>query len=544
MKGISGRDWVVLSDFIKPDESLIRKYGYFLAQLMVNRNIREIKRDTKLKEIPHYSLIPNLETAVEKIVDAVKKSKRIILYGDYDVDGITSTAILYDVLLKARAKVYPVLPTRFTGYGLNRDLMKEFSAYGDLLITLDNGTSAVNEIDSSNMEVIVIDHHNVPEVIPKRAVLVNPRAYETEEELKELSSSGLVFYLAALLSRELELDIDVREYLDLVALGTVADVMRINYVNRIFIEKGIKLLKEILQGNVEKPGIKELLRISGINGDITTKDIAFSIAPRLNAPGRIGDPKIAMRLLIERDRDRAIAFARKIEEINRKRKAITARIFKEALEQAERNSDKAFITVWKESWHPGVIGIVAGRLANYLGKPVAVFSKGKTLSVGSVRSVEGIDIYSGLKDISYMFVKWGGHSQAVGLTLETENLEEFSEKTEEIFKNISREQVPLYADMYMKPSELSEEHFRDIEMLEPYGEGNPYPSFVASVKPESVDRSSYPVKVIVDGKKLVCWEEEIAKYITEGSEIHIFYTVMKNEMIIEDISKDGSRENA
>ncbi len=533
MRGISGKRWVLKYNERIPNENLIKNFGRVLSQLLVNRGLEkyiDIVLEPKLSKIPHFKNLTGIEEAVEKIKKAVDEKKRIIIYGDYDVDGITGTAILYDVLKKAGAKVYPVLPDRNTGYGLNRKLISVFEKYGDLLITVDNGTSAVEEIENSRMEVIVLDHHNVPERIPKRGTLINPKLSSEDELLKDASSSLLSFYLATALIRNFKLDIDPRIYLDIVSFGILADYMPLNPLNRIITSKGLKLLNYVLSGKLNKPGVKALLEVSGIEKEITSKDIYFYIAPRLNSAGRISKATISLNLLLEKDKRKAYEIALKLEKLNRKRKFLTNQTFNEARELAKLEENKNFIVVWKENWHPGIVGIVAGRLAGEFGKPVAVFSKNDKKAVGSIRSFGEIEVYDKVKKLSHMFIKWGGHGRAVGLTLPSEKLEVFKEEINCIFSDVHIGENSIEVDMELNPKNINEQVINQIKALEPYGEGNPYPVFLTKV--EDIKRNS-EYEFTVNGKKMFCWDRKLIPYLKVGK--RILYSVMGNEFIIEDV---------
>ncbi len=550
MRGVSGKEWRVLSHHIKPPAELVNIYGEFLAQLIVNRGLEhehELLFDLKLKYLLPYSLLPNIESGVDRIVKAVKRRERIVIFGDYDVDGITGTAILYEVLKTAGAKVVPVLPNRSTGYGLNTELISVFSKYADLLITVDNGTSAVNEIDRAGIDIIVIDHHNVPEEIPKRAILINPKLSEdVPKDMRELSSSAMCFYMGAVLSKRLGLGLDIRHLLDLVALGTVGDVMPMNRTNRILVTKGISVLEGVLRGGIRKPGVEALLKVSGIKERVSAKDIAYSIAPRLNAPGRISDPKLSLMLLVEKNEVRANQLARKVEALNSKRRAITDIVYREAYKRALELRKSNFISLWDPEWHVGVLGIVAGRLSNLLGKPVAVFSQGKNHSVGSVRSVEGIDVYEGLSKLSHMFLKWGGHTQAAGLTLESELLEDFSRYADEVFSHVPKEIPPLYIDMEFSPKAFNGQLFESVKRLEPYGERNPVPTFLSEeMRIDEVNVKYGRAKIRLNGVEMICWERELFSHLKRGDRRRVVYSVIDGEFNIIDIEdRDGARQNS
>lgn len=547
MKGISGKEWNVLSYHIKPSPELVNRYGHFLAQLIANRGLEgehETLFDLKLKHLLPYSLLPNVEEGIERIVEAVKKGERIILFGDYDVDGITGTAILLEILKSAGAKVVPVLPNRGTGYGLNTELVSLFSKYGELLITVDNGTSAVREIEASGIDVIVIDHHNVPEETPRRAILINPKMGEDlPKDMKELSSSAICFYIAAVLTKRLGIDRDVREFLDLVALGTVGDVMPMNRTNRILVTKGVSVLESVLSGSIYKPGVRALLGISGIKSKVSAKDIAYSIAPRINAPGRIGNPKLSLYLLTEKDEERARLYAKKIEALNYRRRVITDIVFREAYRRALELKESSFISLWDPGWHVGVLGIVAGRLSKLLGKPVAVFSKGSSHSVGSVRSVEGVDVYEGLSRLSHMFIKWGGHTQAAGLTLRSDLLDDFREEAEEVFSKIGKEIPPLDIDMEFSPKEFNGKAIEAVKRLEPYGERNPVPTFLSEeMRIDSVNIKGSRAKLRFGDIEMVCWEKTLFCHLKPGRRSRVVYSFIDGEFNLIDLEDgDGSR---
>ncbi|MDQ7083309.1 MAG: DHHA1 domain-containing protein [Aquificota bacterium] len=329
---------------------------------------------------------------------------------------------------------------------------------------------------------------------------------------------------------------DVREYLDLVALGTVGDVMPMNYINRILVHKGTKVLESVARGVIEKPGVKALMKVAQLNGRVSAKDIAYSLAPRINAPGRIGDPMISLKLLIESDPVRAEVLARKVEMLNARRKAITESVYRSAYSMAVRREKESFLSLWDSGWHVGVLGIVAGRIAEALGKPVAVFSRGETKSVGSVRSVEGIDVYEGLRKISHLFIKWGGHPQAAGITLDSSLLEEFRRSAEEVFRNVKREPPPLYIDMEMSPQSFTRERFTDIDSLEPYGERNPFPTFLSErLEIRKVEYRQGRLILDTGGVNMVCWDKRLFPHIERGKKVRVVYSVMDREFHLIDL---------
>ncbi len=478
MRGLSGKEWVLLSEVVKPNEDLIRAFGPLKAQILTNRNAVVQRLDSKLKNLAPPFDIPNIQEAVEIIRTFVIQGKRIVLFGDYDVDGITGTAILYDLLKKAGAKVLPILPTRKRGYGLTPDLIYKLKGYADLLITIDNGTTAIEELSLAKIPTIVLDHHNPGERLPP-ALIVNPKLSSPRvSELKEISSSGLAFYMAALLRRALEIDVDVRDYLHLACLGTVADVMPMNSINRIIVSNGMKLLNYILKGGFEAPGIRLLMEKSGIR-EVTSKDIAFSLVPRLNAPGRVSTPYPSLKILLEKKEEKAKLLAEKIERFNQERRQLSQWAFEVSLEQAEHQKEHSLIIVKLEEGAGGVAGIVAGRLASSFSKPVIVLSVGKEYTTASVRGIDGMDVYTPLKKLSHFFIKWGGHSSAAGFTIKTDKIQDFEKEAKAVFVEMPISEGKVYIDMELPLGKIGQEIYQTLAELEPFGEGFPEPYFLS-----------------------------------------------------------------
>ena len=512
MKGLSGRKWILLSEIVKPEKDKVLSLGPVVAQILANRGSDESVLDLKLKNLSPPYRIPNLNQAVERIKESILKKERIILFGDYDVDGITGTALLYKFLKTAGATAIPVLPSRQSGYGLNKKLVDKFSKYADLLITIDNGTTAVEELKVFKKDSIVIDHHNIGEEIPP-TILVNPKLTEDlPTEFKELSSVSLVFYLIAVLSKELNLSYDPRLDLYLPAIGTLADFMPLNMLNRIIVSYGIRCLEYIQKGLIVSHGIKALIETAGINGSITSRDISFSIVPRLNAPGRVSRPSIALKLFLAEDKERAEAFAKKIEEINRRRKFIAQKAYDIALEQALLQEDRKFIVVVLDSWAGGVAGIVAGMLSSIFQKPTAVFALGD-YGIGSVRSANGINIYQALSKLSHLFLRWGGHAYAVGISMEKEKIPIFKELVEEVITDV-RVLPTLEIDMPLQPEEITPKLVEDLRRLEPFGEGFPAPTFLCDAKllPTYYDENRLVLRSD-NHYTFLCWDRDLSRKI-------------------------------
>jgi single-stranded-DNA-specific exonuclease RecJ len=465
--------------------------------------------DLRLKKLlpPHH--IPNIDPAVERIKKAIDRRERIVLFGDYDVDGITGTALLYRFLKNFPITVVPLLPSRQSGYGLNKRLINKLSHYADLLITIDNGTTAVEELREFKKDAVVIDHHNVGEELPP-AILLNPKlSQDLPKELKELSSVGLVFYLIALLTRELSIDYDPRFDLYLPAIGTLADFMPLNLTNRIIVSYGIKCLEYVQKGQIKAYGIKALMEKVGLNGTITSRDITFSLVPRLNAPGRVSRPSIALKLFLTEDQDRARALANKIEEINQRRRLISEKAYELALKQALSQKDRKFLVVVLDSWAGGVAGLVAGRLSAEFQKPTAVFAVGDQ-AIGSVRSANGIDVYSLLSQFSHLYLRWGGHSYAMGLSMEKEKLGLFMDLVEESLKDMEPSSTILEIDAPLSLERITPELIKKLHSLEPFGEGFPPPTFMCECEliPKNYDENRLELKT-PSGFSFISWDKDL-----------------------------------
>lgn len=511
MKGISGREWVLLGNKVCGKDH-IREH------ILKSRGVGDEFLEGKLKSLTPPFDIPNIQPAVDLITDYTRKGKRIVIYGDYDVDGITGTAILFDLLKKAEAKVLALLPSRKRGYGLTKDLMIKLNRYADLLITVDNGTTAIEELSLATIPTIILDHHNPGENLPN-SLVVNPKLNPKERwDLRELSSSGLAFYLSTLLRRSLNLEVDVRHYLHFACLGTVADVMPMNPTNRIIVSKGIKLLNHILKGVVSAPGLKILMEKSGIRDEITSREIAFSLAPRLNAPGRIAKPYVALRLLLEKDENRARLLMDKVDRLNEKRRYLSQKAFEEALLQVEGQKDQSLLVVKLEEGVGGVAGIVAGRLANHFFKPAVVMAVGKEYTTASVRSAMNMDIYSSLKEISHLFVKWGGHSSAVGFTIRTDKIGEFESLAKDFFKSIPTLYSPLYIDMELPLEEINQDIYQVLRDLEPFGEGFPEPLFMSEpISLTLLEGNKERLRLKAKDYYLLSWDPTINHKLLKGS---------------------------
>lgn len=424
-------------------------------------------------------MLHDMQKAVDRIRLAIKNQEQITVYGDYDADGITSTSLITEVLFNMGAKVNYYVPDRFRdGYGPNKD------AYGNLLrsgtklvVTVDNGVSGKDVIDpivDQGIDVVITDHHELPDELPTKAcAIVHPAFPGSNYPFAGLSGVGVAFKLAWALLGKMPVD-----ELDLVSIGEIADVVPVNDENRALISVGLKVLT-----NTHRPGLHKLLTLAGIdNQALSSTEVGFDIAPRLNALGRIGNARDGVALLISKDKRVAEDLAKKTDVLNTKRKQLVAEIYEQAKKQIENNSNQALI-IAGHNWHQGVLGIVASRIMDDTGKPVIVVSNNGNDPVmkGSGRSREGFNLYQALDPHRNLMVSFGGHPQACGLSVNAASItalqEAFNKETERQGFNASQK-ADLKVDAIVDPKLInSEKVFNVIHKLQPYGPNNSQPEF-------------------------------------------------------------------
>jgi single-stranded-DNA-specific exonuclease len=440
-------------------------------------------------------LFKDMERAVELISTCIKNKKRMTVYGDYDADGITATALLVDFFSQFEIPISFYIPHRLEeGYSLNEAAIRKIAG-GDteLIITVDCGISSPSEIDLARklgLEVVVTDHHQLPAHFEPRCPTINPYRPDCPFPFRGLSGVGLAFYLAIAVRADLREsgyfrakdEPDLRSYLDLVALGTVADIVPLLEENRILVKNGLSILRES-----RRPGIKELFLVSGINNarETTTYDIAFKLAPRLNAMGRLGSVTRAVQLLTTDNEKEAAEIAAHMDSLNTQRQAIENRILSEVRERIRRSDDlerQRTIVLSDPSWHRGIVGIVASKIVEEHYCPTLILEAGGELLRGSGRSIDGFDLYQALFDLSGLLKQFGGHDRAAGVSIETKNLKKFCERFEELArKRIDpKDMTPkIEVDTRLGLESINPRLLRELEMLPPYGYQNPQPVFWA-----------------------------------------------------------------
>lgn len=428
-------------------------------------------------------LMADMEKAVMRIEKAVEGFEKICIYGDYDADGVTSTALLYSYLEGRGADVSYYIPSREAeGYGMNMDAVALLHGEGvKLIVTVDNGISAVNEIAYANtlgIDTVVTDHHKPPKELPQAVALVDPHREDCPSPFKELSGVGVVFKLVmALEDAELDIDSLLYQYADLAAIGTIGDVVSLTGENRLLVKYGLSLLRES-----ERAGLRAMMEEAALTPDkLTAGRVSFTIVPRINACGRLGLSQKSVRLLLTEDEEMAKETALQLGQDNRERQQIEKEILSAIEEEITKNPQikrQRVIVVSGEGWHAGVIGIVASRLKETYGKPVIVISSDGESAKGSGRSVKGFSLVDAIAACSDCLTYFGGHPMAAGLSLPSENIEEFSRRVNAYAMQLG-DMPPLLLDIDLKlnPAFLSPDLVYQTAVMEPYGAGNPAPLY-------------------------------------------------------------------
>ncbi|OTP11963.1 single-stranded-DNA-specific exonuclease RecJ [Enterococcus sp. 10A9_DIV0425] len=421
-------------------------------------------------------LMHDMDKAISRIQEAVINNEPILVYGDYDADGITSATVMKETLELLGAQVEVFLPNRFEhGYGPNRTVYQEKIDEGiQLIVTVDNGVAgheAISYAQQRGVDVIVTDHHELPNELPPAYAIVHPRHPEGNYPFGELAGVGVAFKVATALLEE-----PPAEFLDLVAIGTIADLVSMTDENRTLVVLGLAAIRQS-----ERIGLQALFDQSGVKiREVDETMIGFSIAPRLNAIGRMGDPNPAVELLATFDETRAKTLAEQLQLINEKRKATVEEITNEAL--AMINHENQIHVLAKEGWHEGVLGIVAGKIMNQTGKPTIVLGvKEGKIAKGSGRSIEALNLFEMLNEMRELFTFFGGHHAAVGLTMPAENIDRLQEQMNQyIEKNqidLSKGPV-LMIDEVVSPKDITVEGIESLRLLAPFGTDNPEPTFL------------------------------------------------------------------
>ena len=474
-------------DSNKVDE-LIKKYDLneILARILVNKNLTE-KEDIDLfmnptrKDFHDPFLMPDMEIIVDRILKAIEGKEKIMIYGDYDADGITSITVLKSFLEERGLEVSSYIPNRLDeGYGLNKEAIKKI--YDDgyrLVITVDCGISGIDEVDYANslgIETLITDHHEPADTLPNAMAVVDAKRKDNKYPFNQLAGVGVVFKLIQAISMKLNLDEkQFLKYLDIVCIGTISDIVPLVDENRVIAKLGLKLIAQ-----TRNIGLKALLEVIGFT-NIDSTAVSFGLAPRINACGRMGDEQVALELFLSKDFAEAKKLALKLNEYNLERQTIEKKIFDEATEKIEKNEkDNTCIVVGNEGWHHGIIGIVASKVTEMYFKPSILICFEGEEGKGSGRSIPGFDLHEALMKCSKNLEKFGGHSMAVGITLKKEKFEKFKEEFEEYAKSLEIDKIVpvINVDSELSLKNVDIDSVKSLKLLEPYGEANKMPLFM------------------------------------------------------------------
>jgi single-stranded-DNA-specific exonuclease len=493
-----------------------------LAKLILIRNIKDefvldFLNPNINNNIPNPFLLKDMDKAVNRIVKAIENNEKIGIIADYDVDGSTSAAILFKFLIRFKNQIFIEIPNRLTeGYGPNFRVMDQMlKKEVSLVFTLDCGTSSFGIIDNkkySDIDVIVIDHHLSEINLPKVFSLINPNRHDEESQFNQMAAVGVTFLFLMALRKRLrdknffsknQNEPNLLSFLDLVALGTICDVVKLVNYNRTFVKLGLSLIKKR-----QNLGISKIIDNSNINTTPTSSDLGFIVGPQLNAASRIDDSSLASQILISNDILNVEVISKKLMLLNEKRKLIENIVFDEAVKQAENQKNQNFILVFGKNWHNGVLGIVASKLINKFNKPSIVISFTNSMGVGSARSIENIDLGDIILNAKNkgILISGGGHKMAAGLQINFENIYKFSQYLSDIlnivpvhiFKKID------YYDLIISSNEVNAELLDSIEQLEPFGSGNPEPKFI--IKDFSIEN----IKILKEKHLLIFSQNEFS----------------------------------
>lgn len=464
-------------------------YGvpFFLAMLM---NIRGLDDAAHLREflgegepLSDPFLLKDMDKAAARITRAVDNMEKIAVYGDYDADGVTSTAMLYSYLETRGADVIFYIPQREgEGYGMNIGAVEYLKEQGvSLIVTVDNGISSVQEVARANelgIDVVVTDHHRPQEILPDAVAVVDAYRPDDTSPYKHFSGVGIAFkLLMALEDGAGDVEDLLEAYSDLAAIGTIGDIVPLTGENRTLIRAGLEHLSQS-----DRPGVQALLENAGVAGKaLTSTNVAFTLVPRINATGRMGAPERAVRLLISGYEEEAEVLSEEICADNEERRRVEAEIAEAAFADIEAKGymKDRVVVVDGENWHHGVIGIVASRVTERCGKPCMIISRGETEAKGSGRSIEGFSLFEAICACGDLLIKFGGHPMAAGITLKPENIEAFRKRINqyaaEHFPQMPTQTVTL--DCKLNPAALSVSMAQSLTQLEPFGNGNPQPVF-------------------------------------------------------------------
>lgn len=484
---MSRKKWVLPKTDKERAMEVSEKYNLdpLAASLLISRGI-DNEKDIKDFCSESTSLsdpfeLADMDKAVIVITEALHSGEKITIFGDYDADGVTATAVLHSFLESQGANVDYYIPDRNTeGYGMNKTAIKKIADRGtNLIITVDNGISAIEEseyIYELGMHLVITDHHKVPDILPKADAIVNPHRIDNDIDFDEWAGAGVAFKLVCALSDSEEAQMLLDEFSDLVTIGTVADVVTLTKENRTIVKCGVDKINDS-----QRAGILALKKIAGVEGKtVNSTTVAFSLVPRINAIGRMKHASLAVDLLLSDDYSEAENMAAALNDCNLDRQKTENEITLEALQQLQDNPERIYDRVLVfdgRDWHGGVIGIVASRFVDKFGKPCIVITSDGEEAKGSGRSIEGFSLYDAINSASHILTHFGGHVLAAGFGLKDKNIELFRKIVNDYAKTVKMPYPTVKMDFRVKPDFISVDILDTFTVLEPFGAGNPQPLF-------------------------------------------------------------------
>jgi single-stranded-DNA-specific exonuclease len=552
---LNDSSWVVKP---QPDQTavahLMNNAGLtpLVASLLIQRGLKEPEEvlgflNPALSAMHHSMLMKDMREAVHRLHQAIEDEERILIYGDYDVDGTTSVAMVASYLEGVGGQVETYIPHRYNeGYGVSMEGVRYASENRfSLMLTLDCGTKDFDPLADAadrGIDVIICDHHLPEATLPAAFAVLNPKRSDCPYPFKELSGCGVAFKLLQSLAHLMDLpESGIYEELDLVAISIGADLVELQGENRIMASQGLKQLRKR-----QRPGILALLRAADIHqAPQTIRDISFTLGPRINAAGRMDHAQRVVDLLMEKRESRAAEVAREIEEMNQQRREVDEATTASALKQLETSASDPFVNlVHGKDWHRGVVGIVASRMIEQRYRPSIVLSEENGALIGSARSVHGVDIHQALESCEDLLQQFGGHPMAAGLSLKVEQLAEFKKRINDAIALQLNNVLPkplVRCDREVHISELSLEAWKELQQLEPFGPGNPTPVFilknVSCVRPpRTIGNQGRHLKITVEDATgdfptidAIGWNMgDLAPHIKQNMPVDIAFTLVKN----------------
>ena len=483
------KKWQVYQVENEKVEELQKKHNInkLLSTILVNRGIIEenqIEKFLKPKRSDFYNPyeMPDMTIAVERIVKAIENKEKIIIYGDYDVDGITSVTVLKSFLEERGIHPAEYIPNRLDeGYGLNKKAVEQIAKENyTLMITVDCGISAIEEVEYASklgIETIITDHHEPGNELPKAIAVVDAKRKDNTYPFRNLAGVGVVFKLIQAIGMKLELDEkEYLKYLDIVCIGTISDIVPLVDENRVIVKLGLKLVEQ-----TRNLGLRAILQASGYS-KIDSSTISFGVAPRINACGRMGHQEEALKLFLSKEINEVNELTQRLNEYNRLRQETEKNIYNDAVMQIEKDglANQNTIVVMGKNWHHGVIGIVSSKITEMYFKPSILLCEEDDFGKGSGRSIPGFDLYEALTECNDLIDKFGGHSMAVGINVKKDKFEQFKNKLEQIAQERQIEEIVpiLKIDAQISLDELNKDMVDSLKELEPFGEENKTPLFV------------------------------------------------------------------